>query len=165
MRSYKIVRRPRSEANYVRYNPNGDPFTIRDNLNPDEKELYGLGMGLFWGEGNKADKCAVRLGNSDPYVILTFVKFLEIIFCIDKNKLRYHLQIFTDINPEEAHQFWLNILKAQPSQFYKDTVTISGAIGTYRKKSKYGVLTVYFHNKKLRDVIIERLKLMKNMPR
>jgi len=28
MEKYNIPRRPRSEANYIKYNPNGDPFKI-----------------------------------------------------------------------------------------------------------------------------------------
>gem|GEM_PF-6996258 len=43
------------------------------------------------------------------------------------------------------------------SQFMRPTVTISGSIGIYRRKSQYGVVTVMYHNIKLRDVLVGML--------
>lgn len=69
MRKYHIARRSRSHAAYQRAHPDGDPFTLRTNLSPDERELWGVGLGLYWGEGTKASPSSVRIGNSDPGVI------------------------------------------------------------------------------------------------
>lgn len=33
-------------------------------------------------------------------------------------------------------------------------VTKSGSIGTYRSKNRYGVVTIYFGNTKLRDILV-----------
>lgn len=36
-------------------------------------------------------------------------------------------------------------------------------MGTYRKKTQHGVLTLYFNNKKLRDIIIGEIEKMKKI--
>ena len=55
--------------------------------------------------------------------------------------------------------FWVRKLKISETQFYKIVITKSGKVGTYRKKNPNGVLTVYYHNKKLRDPLISKLPL------
>ena len=48
MDQYNIERRSISEANYVKYNPNGDPFKIRTPKTMKEAQLFGMGLGLYW---------------------------------------------------------------------------------------------------------------------
>lgn len=154
MEYYTIPKRSISEAIYVRSNPGGDPFVFHSPKTIDEAKLFGLGLGLYWGEGTKADKNTVRLGNTDPKLILKFIEFLERIFGVRRADMRFGLQVFSDMSPATALDFWCKNLTITRRQFYKVTVTRSGSIGTYRKKSRYGVLTVYYHNKKLRDRLI-----------
>ncbi len=157
MLKYNIPVRSQSEASYVKHNPNGDPFIPKEISNLEESFLFGLGLGLFWGEGNKANKHAVRLGNSDPAVINKFVEFLEKIYGVERKILRFGVQIFNDLEPREVLNFWTKSLSVSKDQFQKLIITKSRGKGTYKKKSKYGVLTVYLHNKKLRDVLIAEL--------
>lgn len=157
MRRYQIPRRSRSDARYAKLYPDGDIFSVKQALNEHDQLLFGLGIGLYWGEGNKANTSSVRLGNTDPGVISTFVKFLENIYGVPRNRLRFSLQLFSDTNEDEALRYWTDCLGVNVSQFYKTTVTISGAIGTYRRKNRYGVLTVYFNNKRLRDILVGHL--------
>ncbi len=142
---------------YLRNNPDGDPFKVRRPKNIKEAILFGLGFGLYWGEGTKANLDSVRLGNTDPALIGRFIDFLVTFFSVHLSDFRFSLQLFTDITKEEALRFWLKRLRVSKRQFYAVTVTPSGSIGTYRKKSKYGVLTVYYHNKKLRNIIVDML--------
>lgn len=153
MNKYQIKRRKIKDAIYQWHNPDGDPFKFTPPRNIKEAELFGMGVGLFWGEGNKASSSSVRLGNTDPELIKAFIVFLITFFGIKKDDLKFSLQIFTDINEMEALDFWAKSLKIKKSQFGKVVVTISGSIGTYRRKSKYGVLTVQYHNVKLRNLL------------
>lgn len=152
MNKYRIKRRTISEAIYQKANPNGDPFTIKPIRTLSDAKLFGLGIGIYWGEGTKANKHSVRVGNTDPALLNVFIKFLVELFGIERSSLRYGLQVFTDIEPAVALEYWCNKLNAQPAQFHKVHVTPSGSLGTYIKKSKYVV--VYFHNKKLRDILV-----------
>ena len=47
-------RRSLSEAVYLKWNPNGDPFKVKENLTKNEILLKGLGLGLYWGKEIKA---------------------------------------------------------------------------------------------------------------
>ncbi len=160
MRKYGISRRTRSDATYVRRNPGGDPFTVKVNLTSEERELYGMGLGLYWGEGTKASPSSVRLGNSDPGIILKFIEFLEQIYGLSRKNMHFGMQLFTDCSFEEAIDYWTRILEIDRKQFYKPIRTISGSIGTYRKKNRYGVVTLYYNNKRLRDILVEQINNM-----
>ncbi|MEA1929913.1 MAG: hypothetical protein U9M92_03505 [Patescibacteria group bacterium] len=149
----KVRKRSISEAVYLKHNPSGDPFLKKTFLSAEEHFLLGLGLGLYWGEGTKSDKCSVRLGNTDPGLIKSFIKFLKRVYNIKSDKLKFGLQLFSDISPQRALGFWVRSLGVSPKQFQKVVVTKKRGLGTYTKKIEHGVLTVYFNNKKLRDII------------
>lgn len=158
LKKYDIKRRSISDAIYLKHNPNGDPFRFESAHTLEEWKLFGIGIGLYWGEGTKADKNAVRLGNTDPALIQVFLQFLERFFAVERKDCKFGLQIFTDIETEKALDFWSKKLKIHRRQFYKVTVTPSGSIGTYRRKSQYGVLTIYYHNSKMRNILVNHLQ-------
>ena len=163
LKKYSVSKRSISDAVYQKANPSGDPFISSDIDISGDSFLYGLGLGLYWGEGTKKDTHSVRLGNTDPALIKSFLYFLDKAYSIDKQKLRFGLQIFSDMNPKKALEFWSNELGFPKSQFYKVIVTPERSIGTYRQKTKHGVLTVYFNNKKLRDIICNKIDELKEI--
>lgn len=154
---FAIPPRSQSDATYYKRNPDGDPFRIVKPRTPDDIKLFGLGLGLYWGEGTKSDKNSIKLGNTDPELLKSFIAFLERCYDVEKTDFRCGLQIFNDISPSRAVAFWTNELGLDVSQFQKTVVTPSRGKGTYRKKSPWGVLTVQFHNKKLRDILMWEL--------
>ena len=156
-KKFNIKKRTIGESIYLKWNPKGDPFEVALPQTPEDYFLFGLGLGLFWGEGTKRSPHSVRLGNTDPDLIKVFVIFLIKFFKIKKSKLRFGLQLFNDISEDEAKKFWMKKLSISDKQFYKTIISISGKKGTYKNKVKYGVLTVYFNNKKLRDFIISKI--------
>jgi hypothetical protein len=156
LKKYNIQKRSISEAVYQKYNPEGDPFDVKKVITLNEGILLGLGLGLYWGEGHKKSPNVVKLGNSDPAIINKFIEFLILIFNIKPNKLRFGLQIFSDMPRNKVLNFWMESLSRfniRKDQFFKVTVTPARSIGTYREKSKYGVCAVYFCNVKLKRII------------
>lgn len=154
---YRIKKRSISEAVYLKYNPNGDPFKVLTKPKTVKQAIiYGLGLGLYWGEGNKKSKDSIRLGNTDPELIKKFIDFLIEICGINKDKIRLGLQVFSDIPKNKALQFWVDKLNKYgftKKQFYNVIITPSRSLGTYREKSKYGVLSIYFANVKLKKIL------------
>ncbi len=161
MSKYKIKRRPPSEALYRKYNPGGDPFKLQTPNSIPRAFLYGLGLGLYWGEGNKADKYSVRVGATDPEMILIFRKFLERICGVPKRKFKYSLMCFKDTDPLIAKNFWVKKLKLKPEQIGKVTSLKPLGKGKYKKTSKCGVCTLYVFNIKLKKWIMDQLELIK----
>jgi len=165
LKKYSIPKRTISEAVYLQNNPKGNPFTVCIPKSNEDWFLYGMGIGLYWGEGNKMNNHAVRLGNTDPDLLKKFLNFLFYFYKIEKTRLRFGLQIFTDIDPEIAKKYWCKKLSINNNQFQK--VVVSESLhkkGTYRKKSKYGVLTIYFSNTKLRDIIVDAIEKLREVP-
>lgn len=160
MDKYGISRRIRSEANYIKANPNGEPFCIKKRLTRDEIKLKYLALGLYWGEGNKTTNHAIRVTNSDPGVIKQFVRYLKIICQIREGKLCFYLQTFKDNDLVIAREFWGGMLDIEPSTIKTTNPIPSMGKGTYKKISKYGVMTVGFFNTHLKTYIMNELKKM-----
>lgn len=155
---YKIPKRSISEAIYIKRNPGGDPFRFKSPATSEESFLYGLGLGLYWGEGTKRNKCSVRLANTDARLIKRFVQFLMGVYSVKKGKIKFSLQIFNDVSPRKAIRFWSKELHIPPSRFGRPVVSVVRGPGTYRNKSQHGVLMVSVHNRKLRDIICEAIE-------
>lgn len=163
MNKYNLKRRNRSDANYLFKNPNGDPFDLSSikKLSKSNTFLYGLGIGLYWGEGEKTTKHSIRVTNSDPYVIIRFKEFLLKICNFQENRIGYSLICFNDINPHIAKKYWSKLLKISPDKFGKIVIIPSQGKGTYKKKSKYGVCTIYAGNIKLKSWLINEIERLK----
>ena len=160
LQRYSVPKRSIGEAMYAKRNPNGDPFFVKKPTTIAEATLQGLGFGLYWGEGTKSDRNSVRLGNTDVRLIKKFIQFLVQLYGVDKKRLKFGLQIFNDVSPQKARQFWCSKLRIMPKQFQKVVISKVRGNGSYKHKSQHGVLTVYFNNTKLRNIIfgeIERL--------
>lgn len=161
MDKHSLKRRSISQAVYQKCNPHGDPFKIKLQLNEEEKILLGLGIGLFWGEGMKTSKNSVRLGNTDPFIILYFKKFLKTICGVKEDKIKYSLQLFGDTDQNKAVQFWCDVLKIKSIDLGKVSIIKFRGKGTYKIKNQFGVLQIACHNKKFKGVIDNFIRTLK----
>ena len=128
IKRHNIKTRSISDAIYQKHNKKGDPFLIpkfvkNKDLCRSKEFLYGLGLGLYWGEGTKRSKDSVRLGNSDPRLIKMFITFLVKTFKIRREKMKFGLQLFSDMDIEEAISYWKKFLKIPDGQLYKPLIT------------------------------------------
>ena len=155
---YEIKKRTISDAIYQLRNPFGDPFFVSNPLTLKEGILFGLGLGIYWGEGLKRGGGGVRLTNTDSKMVLKFIDFLATFCGVDRKKLRFSLQIFHDINSEEALDYWSKKLRVSKKQFYKTIISKVRGKGTYKYKSEHGVIIVYFNNIKLKKIILEMIE-------
>jgi len=161
MRKFGIERRSRSEANYLKYNPYGNPFKIKANLNAQDLFLKGLGLGIYWGEGAKTNKYSLRVANTDPGVIRAFRRFLFEICGVRADKISYSLICFNDSDPILSKSHWSEELGILPEKFGKITIIPKQGKGNYKKKSMFGVCTINVSNIKLRDWLIGELESLK----
>lgn len=161
MDKYRIKRRTMSEATYLKANPRGDPFKIKLKLSPQDWFLFGLGVGIYLGEGNKMSKTALRVANTDPRILKLFIKFLLKICDLKKYRISYSIVCFNDVNPSTARSFWAKQLRVLPEKFGKITSIPHQGKGTYRRKSQFGVCTVQANNVKLRNWFINQMETIK----
>lgn len=158
LKKFAIPKRNISEALYLKRNPQGDPFCFVEPKSNHDYFLLGLGLGLYWGEGNKKNKYSVRLGNTNPFLIHQFITFLRHTYQVRDDKLRFGLQIFSDTKSHVAEAYWARTLRISKKQFFKTVVTPSRGRGTYKEKALYGVLTVYVSNTKLQADINQKIE-------
>ncbi len=158
LKQYKIAKRTISDAIYQIKNPSGDPFVYKEPKSLRDGILFGMGLGLYWGEGAKRGTGGVRLTNTDPRLLRKFIEFLENVFCIDRDMLRFGLQIFRDIPKKKALDYWRTELGMRENQFYKVIVSKVRGSGTYKYKSEYGVIIIYFNNIKLKKLICSMIE-------
>jgi hypothetical protein len=154
---YKIKKRTISEAIYQKNNPKGDPFLFNRPKTLSQMFLFGLGLGLFWGEGSKRSFHSIRLSNSDPELVKKFIDFLVNIYNIDKGKLKFQLLSYDDLNSDDLKFFWIKYLSVKNTQFFKTTILKRRGKGTYLKRMKHGVIIVHFGNIKLRNLICSQI--------
>lgn len=154
---YSIKKRTIAEAIYQLHNPKGDPFQLVMPKSLEEGILFGMGLGLYWGEGQKRGGGAVRLANSDIRLVSKFIEFLESAFLIKRIDLRFGLQVFSDISAEDSLNYWRKGLGVNKNQFYKTLILKVRGEGTYRYRSEHGVIILYFNNTKLRALICEMI--------
>ena len=64
---------------------------------------------------------------------------------------------FNDISPNMARLYWEQKLNVNRNQFYKIIVSKVRGEGTYTYKSEYGVLTVYFNNTRLKELLCKMI--------
>jgi hypothetical protein len=141
---YEIKRRSISESVYIKNNPNGDPFSFRK---PE----------------TKANKYSIRLGNTDPDLLQYFILFLVTFFNISTKDMKFGVQIFSTMSSEDVISFWTSKLNVPKEQFMKVIVTEGRGEGTYSRKIEYGVLTVYYNNKKMRDILVKEIENMREI--
>jgi hypothetical protein len=152
MDQYGFERRSWSEATYVKRNPDGDPFKIRMPETAEEWALFGLGIGLYMGEGSKKSLHQIAMANTNPAILRIFLAFLERFCGIDRSKVKAWINIFDDCDAEAAVNWWAHELNLRRDQFYETAVRKSRG-GSYTKKSEHGTLSIAFLNVKLKKII------------
>ncbi|MFI1657785.1 hypothetical protein ACH4ZU_23120 [Streptomyces sp. NPDC020472] len=90
-----------------------------------KRELFLLGVGLYWAEGTKdkphARRERVTFVNSDPGMIRVFTAWLDLLG-IEPERRRYYVMIHETADAGSAEQFWADLVGVVPSEFGKTTV-------------------------------------------
>ncbi|MFI8093133.1 hypothetical protein ACIF9R_33290 [Streptomyces sp. NPDC086080] len=89
------------------------------------RELFLLGVGLYWAEGTK-DKPYdrrenVAFVNSDPGMIQVFIHWLDMLG-IERQRLRFTVMIHENADVADAERYWADLTGADPSAFNKTTL-------------------------------------------
>ncbi|MFF1273873.1 hypothetical protein ACFVZC_10760 [Streptomyces marokkonensis] len=89
------------------------------------RELFLLGVGLYWAEGTK-DKPYdrrenVAFVNSDPGMIQVFLHWLDLLG-IERQRLRFTVMIHENADVAAAERYWADLTRADRSAFNKTTL-------------------------------------------
>lgn len=159
-----VKKRTLSEAIYLKANKDGDPFNIDIRVETNNPVLYGLGVGIYGGEGEKASRHHVSVANGDYRIIVSFRRFLREVCGLKESKIRYSIVCFNDSNIVEVERYWLNKLELKGKVFGKIVQVPSQGRGTYKRKSVNGVCTITVSNIKLKSWITGQINKLLGTP-
>ena len=87
-----------------------------------ERELFMIGLGLYWGEGSKI--ASVRFYNQDEHVIRFIMRWFRESLHIDENRFMMYINI-NELHAsriEEVIHYWSRVCKVPVKQFRKPTL-------------------------------------------
>jgi len=160
MRKNKIKRRSFSEANAIVFKNKKLSFHEKIRLSSIEEKLKIAGLMLYWGEGYKSFKnSSIDFTNSDPDMILIFIKFLRTIYKVDEKRFRIYLYCYSNQNIKSLINFWSKLTKIPREQFSKPYVRKD--FRENGRKMQYGMIHIRYADKKLFLSIMESIEEVK----
>ncbi len=114
-----------------------------------KRDLFMIGLALYWGEGYKKGNYEFGFTNSDPRIIKTFLTWLKEIYEIyeDKFILRVSINQLHKHREKQIINFWQKITKTQKSQFTKTSFIKTEPKKQYKiNNDYYGTLRVKVRN-------------------
>ncbi len=110
-----------------------------------DRDIYCIGLGLYWGEGYKNGNQEFGFTNSDPAMIAFYIKWLRVVFEVQNSDLIFRISINERHKSriDEVESFWVNFLKVPASQFTKPSFIIAKSRKIYKDPSLHmGTLRV-----------------------
>ena len=113
------------------------------------KELWLVGIALYWGEGAKTLRSGVQFSNSDPRSIQLMMQFFKKNCKVPQNKFRGHIHIHPHLDEERAKMYWHNISGIPYNQFYKTSKQHSKASKGKKDTLPFGTFSIQICNTEL----------------
>lgn len=157
MNKRNLRRRSGSECAYVKQNPNGDPFRIKNKLTARDKELLLSGLMLYWAEGSRRSKHVIQMANLDYRLLLVFIKFLRRICGVKQEKICLNIQLYKRFDKDKTKNFWSKTLGV-PKRFIAVNIHYDKRSKPDRQWSKYGIGRIEVRNMKLKQWIDKALE-------
>lgn len=123
-----------------------------------KREIFLLGLFLYWGEGTKSANSSTQLTNTNPAMIKFFIKWLELLG-VSKKDLKVKLHLYSDMDIKKSIAFWSKELKIPTSQFKKSYIKETSLKNiTYKNGFGKGTCCVIFGDRNMWEYIIMGLK-------
>lgn len=97
--------------------------SIKEIRKINKRDLWMIGTALYWAEGAKEREKSrlVELGNSDPYIVKIFLKWLQEICGVSKSEI--HFRIYLHKTAEDRlnkiQKYWIKITNFSEGYFRK----------------------------------------------
>ncbi|MBX9424762.1 MULTISPECIES: hypothetical protein [Streptomyces] len=90
-----------------------------------ERELFLIGVGLYWAEGAKSKPYERRekvvFVNSDPDMITLYLAWLDLLG-IEPDRMRYHVMIHESADVAGAEQYWADLVQVDVATLGKTSL-------------------------------------------
>lgn len=109
----------------------------------DKKELWLIGVMLYWAEGGKTNRGLVRFSNSDPEMIKIMMAFFRRICKVLESKFRGYIHIHPHLDYKKAERYWSSITNIPRKQFFKTYRKMNIASKHKRDNLPLGTFDIY----------------------
>ncbi|EKD43107.1 MAG: hypothetical protein ACD_72C00457G0002 [uncultured bacterium] len=109
----------------------------------NDRELWLIGVMLYWAEGGKTQRSLVRFANGDPEMIKIIMEFLRRICKVPENKFRCYLHIHPHLDYIKAEKYWSKITRVNLKQFFKTYRKMNISSKNKKDNLPMGTLDVY----------------------
>lgn len=110
-----------------------------------KRDIFMLGLALYWGEGYKSANDECGLTNSDPRIIRAYIEWLQQIYGEDLSNLILRVSINGDHKHrvDRVEQYWSKVTRIPRSQFTKTSLIRTRAKKVYANADEhFGTLRV-----------------------
>lgn len=81
------------------------------------REVFLIGLGLYWGEGTKCTMSSLSVSNTNPAIIKFYIYWLNKCLDFPVQKMTAYLHLYNDMDTEKEISYWSKILNIPKSQF------------------------------------------------
>lgn len=125
-----------------------------------ERDLFIAGLFLYWGEGSKTTDATTALTNTNPTVLLFFLRWLKL-FGVKKSDLRVKLHLYSDMDIEKTKDWWSKKLRIPLTQFRKPYIKKNiQSNAVYKGYFKQGTCSIIYEDVAFLNYILMGLKYL-----
>jgi len=120
-----------------------------------KRDLFFLGLGLYWAEGAKTERYKFTFFNSDPYINKAALNFIYKFLNANKEQVKIQMVLHQGIKENEAKIYWSRVLKLISKNFNRASYSLSTASKGQRPKNRlpHGTIQITVPGKKYANMI------------
>ena len=122
------------------------------------REFYLTGLFLYWGEGNKASRHTISISNTDPTLLKLSLLWMKNSLKIPEKAIRVCLQLYSDMDIDEAVDFWAKTLAISKNQFNKPYIKFSTRDLIDQKGFGHGTCNLVAHNTVIKENLMMAIR-------
>jgi len=130
-----------------------------------DRDIFILGLGLYWGEGYKYEHSEFGFTNSDPEMILSYLVWLERVFKVKKDAIicRVSINSLHKHRLSRVEKYWQDLIGISTRQFSKPSIINSKPKKIFQHNDTYfGTLRVKVRKGfELRHQVLASLEVIK----
>lgn len=109
-----------------------------------EQSLFIAGLMLYVAEGDKKSRADIAFTNTDPVLILFFVRWIVRFLGFQKEKFRIQLHLYENMDVKAEELFWIHQLGLSEKQLWKSQVNaLRPKSFSYQDTSRHGTCKLY----------------------
>ena len=114
-----------------------------------KKNLFLIGIALYWAEGGKTERGLVRLSNGDPEVIKIAMNFFRNVCDVPEEKFRGYIHIHPHLDVRRAERYWSDVSRIPLKQFFKTYCKPNKSSQNKKDSLPFGTFDIYICNTEL----------------